>query len=307
VFFPAKNAILPDIVSDCELGAANALSSATWSVMLALGAAVGGFVAGQWGIYLSFIIDAVTFLVSACFILLIRYDSAPALEAAGARLAGALSQYVDGIKYLTKHADIFMITIQKAAVSLTVGGIFQIVQVILAEQVFVIGEGGSTSLGLQYAIVGVGTGVGPIIARRFSGDDDRKLRVMIAWSYGLSVLGLMIISPLSGFGALLVGSLFRGVGTGINWVFSTQLLLQLVPNQVRGRVFSTEFALFTLGNALAAGLGGWIFDHAGVSISSIMWWITVISAVPGLIWLVWISLPHGRGAAKGNPQAVENV
>ena len=45
-FFPARNAILPDIVSRRELGAANALSSATWSVMLAFGAALGGIVAG---------------------------------------------------------------------------------------------------------------------------------------------------------------------------------------------------------------------------------------------------------------------
>lgn len=48
-FFPTRNAILPDLVSDRELGAANALSSATWSVMLALGAALGGLVSGTWG------------------------------------------------------------------------------------------------------------------------------------------------------------------------------------------------------------------------------------------------------------------
>jgi hypothetical protein len=51
VFFPTRNAILPDIVSRQELGAANALNSATWSVMLALGAALGGLVSGTWGMY----------------------------------------------------------------------------------------------------------------------------------------------------------------------------------------------------------------------------------------------------------------
>jgi MFS family permease len=35
-FFPARSAILPDVVSSQELGAANALGSATWSIMLAL-------------------------------------------------------------------------------------------------------------------------------------------------------------------------------------------------------------------------------------------------------------------------------
>jgi len=38
-YFPTRNAILPDLVSRAELGAANAISAATWSTMLALGAA----------------------------------------------------------------------------------------------------------------------------------------------------------------------------------------------------------------------------------------------------------------------------
>ncbi len=42
LFFPARNAIFPDVVSRQELGAANALSSSTWSTMLALGTALGG-------------------------------------------------------------------------------------------------------------------------------------------------------------------------------------------------------------------------------------------------------------------------
>jgi len=56
-FFPARSAILPDLVEPRELGAANALSSATWSIMLALGAALGGVVAGSWGIYPAFWAD----------------------------------------------------------------------------------------------------------------------------------------------------------------------------------------------------------------------------------------------------------
>ena len=64
-FFPARNAILPDIVSPQALGTANTLSTSTWSVMLALGAALGGFAAAEWGIYPSFVIDGATFFLSA--------------------------------------------------------------------------------------------------------------------------------------------------------------------------------------------------------------------------------------------------
>src|SRR5262249_52481859 len=63
VYSPARRALLPDIVSPAELGAANAISAATWSVMLALGAALGGFSSGLFGVYPSFVFDSVTFVV----------------------------------------------------------------------------------------------------------------------------------------------------------------------------------------------------------------------------------------------------
>ena len=80
-FFPARSAILPDIVSERALGAANALTSATWSIMLALGAALGGLVSGTWGIYPAFAIDALSFVASALVLCRIRLPSQPALAA----------------------------------------------------------------------------------------------------------------------------------------------------------------------------------------------------------------------------------
>src|SRR5258708_22411445 len=65
VFFPTREAILPDIVSQRELGTANALSATTWSTMLSIGAALGGLATGQWGIYPAFVVDSLSFLLSA--------------------------------------------------------------------------------------------------------------------------------------------------------------------------------------------------------------------------------------------------
>src|SRR6201988_4873536 len=48
-FEPAKTAAIPSIVEDRELVAANAISSVTWSVMLTLGAAIGGLITGWFG------------------------------------------------------------------------------------------------------------------------------------------------------------------------------------------------------------------------------------------------------------------
>ena len=285
-FFPARNAILPDIVSPRELGAANALSSATWSVMLAFGAALGGLVAGQWGAYPAFIIDALTFLLSALLISRIAYQHDAALIGDRSVIA-AVRQYANGLRYLVRHKDTLAIALHKGAFALFVAGGFQVIQVAVAERIFVIGEGGGTSLGLIYAAMGVGTGLGPIAARRFTGDRDRPLRLAIGLSYLITALGLALIAPLYSFGLLLVGTVLRGVGGGIGWVFSTQLLLHLLPNQVRGRVFATEFAIFALLNAAGAAGGGWALDNTELDLSGLIWIMAGLVLLPGLLWALW--------------------
>src|SRR4029453_18825413 len=67
-FEPAKTAVIPSVVSDRELVPANAIASVTWSVMLTLGAAIGGIVTGRLGTDAAFIIDALTFVLSALLI-----------------------------------------------------------------------------------------------------------------------------------------------------------------------------------------------------------------------------------------------
>jgi len=286
-FFPTRNAILPDIVSRRELGAANALSSATWSVMLAFGAALGGLVAGTWGIYPSFIIDSLTFLISAIFIFQITYQPKTGIEASDKTIGAALQQYLDGLRYLRHHIDILFIALHKGANALIVSSGFQVLQVAMSERVFVIGEGGGIGLGLMFGVAGIGTGLGPIIARRFTGDRDRALRIAIIWGYIITMLGMVISAPLSNFGLVLLGILLRGIGGGLGWVFSTQLLLQLAPNHIRGRIFATEFAMFTL---LAAGgaaaVGGAIDTPLGIS--NVIWWMAGLILIPGILWALWL-------------------
>ncbi len=287
VFFPTRNAILPDIVSSEQLGAANAITSATWSVMLATGAAAGGLVAGGWGVRPAFVIDSLTFLVSIVFIARIRYR--PRRDRTGtASLRGAVRDYLEGLSYLRHHVDIFVIALQKPALTLFVSGAYEVIQLTISKEVFVIGESGGIGLGLLYAFIGLGSGIGPILARRFTGDRDRALRVAIVFSYLAMILGLVIVASLHSFGVLLIGTLIRAIGGGTLWVFSTQLLLQLVPEHVRGRVFSTEFALLTLAAAAGAALGGWSLDQTTLGISGMLHWMAALTLVPGTLWGLWM-------------------
>ena len=68
LFEPARKSALPDLVNREEIVFANAISGATWSSMLALGAAAGGLVAGYFGHQAAFCLNAASFLLSAYFV-----------------------------------------------------------------------------------------------------------------------------------------------------------------------------------------------------------------------------------------------
>src|ERR1041385_8639921 len=101
-FEPAKTAAIPSIVEDRELVAANAISSVTWSAMLTLGAAMGGFITSSFGTNAAFILDAMSYVLSAALIASIRLPKRPKRErqkVSVGRLLG-ITETVDGIKYV---------------------------------------------------------------------------------------------------------------------------------------------------------------------------------------------------------------
>ena len=300
-YFPAWNSILPDITRKDELGLANALASATWSVMLAFGAALGGIVAGLIGVYPAFVIDAVTFLVSAMIMLRMPYQS-QLLAGADQSIMAGIRQYLQGLDYLRRHIDTFSIAIHKGVLGLLIIGFYQVVQVTLAEQYFPIGEGGSISLGLIYVMSGIGSGIGPILGRNWARDRDRQLRLMIALGYVCSMLGFMVSATLISFPVILFGALLRGIGGGLIWVLGTQLLLQIVPNEVRGRVVSTEFALYTLFSAVASGTTGLLID-TDLGIAGVLLLGCILLIIPITLWTLWIQFGK-RDLALAEPSAI---
>ena len=68
MFEPGRSAVIPNIVTTEELPAANALSSTTWSVNFAIGAAVGGMALVAFGRETVFVLNSLSFLGSAWLI-----------------------------------------------------------------------------------------------------------------------------------------------------------------------------------------------------------------------------------------------
>jgi hypothetical protein len=227
-----------------------------------------------------------TFVLSAWCIMRIKLEVQPSLPAEEQHVAVALRQYLDGLRYFKKHRQVAYITLHKAALVLFFGAPLEVVSVVIARDIFVIGEGGSLSLGLMYAMAGIGTGVGPIFARRYTGDRIAALCWAIALAYGVAAVGLWIVGTLDSLQVVLLGIFIRACGSGILWVFSSQILLQVVPGEVRGRVFSSEYALVALMSAVGAGLGGQYLEV--FTIANAVHWMAAVTMLPGILWLWWL-------------------
>jgi predicted MFS family arabinose efflux permease len=63
--------------------------------------------------------------------------------------------------------------------------------------------------------------------------------------------------------------------------------LQRTPDQVRGRVFSTEFAIFTLMSATGSAGGGWLLDNSALGLSGMLRLMAGLVLIPGALWVLW--------------------
>lgn len=253
-FEPARSAILPSLCRREELVAANAISGATWSAMLALGAALGGIVAGTLGVRAAFLLDAASFLLSAALIATVRITPGPAHAGVTRARPSALVELRDGLRYVLAHPAVRWLTFSKAIWSL--GGGVLLLLTLYGREIFPLGRDGAISIGLLYAARGVGTGIGPFLALRLGGEGQRFLRRAVAGSFFISAVGYLALSGLTSLPLAALAVLFAHVGGSIQWVFSTSLLQARVPDRLLGRVFASEYAALTLTTALSAYLTG---------------------------------------------------
>ena len=288
-FDPARNAILPDITTPQELGTANTIGAITWSAMLALGAAIGGVTAGVFGIHTAFFVDGCTFLVSAVFLLGLRLPK----RLMEREKSGAASK-PKALRYLLRHPDILFIALHKTAIAFMLSAGFQVAQVKIAKDYFVIGDGGALSLGVMYCVNGIGCALGPLLARRWTGDRDGPLRMSIVFGYLLGALGVGIIAPLFNFPMVLLGELVRSMGGATVWVFSTQLLLQTAPNEIRGRVFGTELACYMLMGGIGTIIVGALLD-VFPNTHLVLWGMSGVPLIPALLWWLWLAARRNAG------------
>ena len=285
-FEPAKTAIIPSIVSDRELVAANAISSVTWSAMLTIGAAIGGVVTGWFGTDVAFILDSMTYLLSAALIASVRIPKRPPREKSKLTFGRALgiTQTIEGARYVKDRPRVLALLLVKPAWGLG-GGILTLLAV-FGEKIFPIGKSAATGIGVLFAARGIGTAVGPIVARRISGEGKKRMQVSIGIAFLIGGAFYIAFGWATSFVLALLVLGLAHTGGSILWVFSTVLLQRGVEDNFRGRVFAAELALLTLTMAISNYATGELLDRFGLSARTVAIVIGALFVLPGVAWFV---------------------
>ena len=175
-FEPAKTAAVPSIVSDRELLSANTIASITWSVMLTLGAAIGGLVAGWFGTDVAFVLDSLTFIASALLIASVSVPKRPPRPKAKVTIGKALgiADTIEGARYVKHRPRVLAFLIVKPAWGMG-GGILTLLAV-FGERVFPVAGKTATGIGVLFTARGIGTAIGPIVARRWAGETRKQMQ-----------------------------------------------------------------------------------------------------------------------------------
>jgi MFS family permease len=285
---PARKASVPNLCSQEELILANALSGATWSIMLAFGAALGGFITHLYGWETAIIIDASTFLISA--LMLARLDlphSPPEKKEKPTwhHLTG-ITDLREGFKYVSRHKEVATLLLVKSGWALS-GGILVLLTV-FGEQVFSTGGQGGKS-GLLYSVRGLGAALGPILAWHYLGETRKDMYRSISLSFFIASGAYILFSQAPTLLWAVPFVLLGHIGGSIQWVFSTTLLQQIVPDQFRGRVFAAEMALLTLILSLSTYFTGLGLDH-GVDPRLLTLRLAIIFLLPGTFWVIYLRI-----------------
>ena len=295
-FNPAKNALLPLITGKGELLTANALLSATWSTMLAVGAAAGGPAVDLFGTDAVFVMDAATYLVSAVFIARI---AAPARavrdphEDRGGVVRSALRQVADGWRYVRARPAVRRITFAKACWSLGGGG--------LVFALALLGDGlfpgaGTTGIGVLFAARGLGTGLGPILARA-AFRDARRWPMVLGACIVASGLGYLGVAALADWRWAVAGLVvFAHAASGANWVLSTTLLQERSEDAFRGRVIATDWLTVTLVQSASILVASRLLE-AGVGLTAVIVGLAGAQLATGLGWMMTVVPAETRDEA----------
>ena len=293
VYVTAERAAVPNIVDEDDLITANAIGSASWSTALCMGAMLGGIVVSEWGTDAAFIIDSLTFLLSAIILIPLTIDQKVDESMKGPIFTTAAKNIKIGWNRIYNDKQLLRIVFAKSSWNLGGAGIAGVFLVLAGAEIS--GYGAAFGFGLFFFARGIGTGIGPLIARSVFKDKNKwpsLIGILVSTSgifYLLVGLTLEFYLPLT---VLLI--IISHSASGGNWVLSTVLTQSWVEDEVRGRVFSMDMLILGTSAALSTTTAGYLVEYHNLSLQTGFISFSILMILCGIIFTLWRPDNHSQ-------------
>ncbi|HYF91425.1 MAG TPA: MFS transporter [Symbiobacteriaceae bacterium] len=276
-FGPAMNASLVNIVGKESLQQASGLLQMTNTLAQVLGPFLGGTVVALWGGWVALTADAVSFLISAVFILLGGYFASPRVEKEQTSFWGDLKE---GLRFIKGHSLARGVVTFAPAINLfgnALGG------VLLPVIVVKVWHATAFEFGLAEAAFPLGFAIGAGLLMAFATKLRRRGYIMFGGLLLASVL--MTVVPLmpSTLPAIPI-YVFSGLFLAFPNVIFMVTLQSEIPTEVQGRVFGMLGSLLSATAPLAFLVAGPLADiFSPVHVSLAFGFGLVLTCLSGLV------------------------
>ncbi len=317
-FIPAKGAIIPNLVEEQHLMAANSLNSTSDAITRLVGPPLGGALLALLGLSSTVFIDSASYLVSAVMILLISIParSLPAGEALAVdqkeeteqktksgmlvTLAGVWREWLDGLR-LVIHERILLTLFVAGAIIMLSQGIINVLIVVFVKAIL---HGDASTFGLLITFQGIGMLAGAVLV----GQLGKRLKPAYLLALGTVPAGMAVLAIVNVANIVLTLALITVVGVLVVSFFITEqtLLQSAVADEYRGRVlgaYSTTSSLFyIIGIGCGSVLGGLLGVVGALDISGALF---ALAGVVALLMLRGVPVGSTGGSDEEKEMSIE--
>ncbi len=259
-FYPAKSASIPALVEKNNLIAANSLSGTTQTIVSLFGLLGGAVLVSIIGTNWSFVMDSISFLISAISVLLILYPEKQKEEnTEELNVKVYFRELKSGAKYIYHNKLLRFMLAFFASIMLLGGAInvlmFAYIEDILHRDASLIGFiGGANMIGMLIGIAAIAK-----ITKKYPKEK------LLVWSTFIFALTFSSVAGISSLPIVLVIMVINGLGNGILNVVSETVFQEHVAEAMRGRVFSVIDASINSAAILSMLPAAWLAKTFGVT------------------------------------------
>ena len=281
-FLAGYTASIPALVGRSQIGRANSIFEALYSLGFIVGPAIAGILAAVIGPGPTLAIDAASFAFSALFLAALRTDLRAPVDRLRPPILAAIRE---GIAYILASPVLRSIIPVWTIIAILVAPLVTAVTVLVTRDLGL----PSSTLGALLATYGVGTVIGSVASARII----NHVRPGIMLLAGNAVLGIaLILVALETFLPLLfVAALVAGAAASMALVTYITLRTAYSPDEYLGRIGSTARTISIGLQPIGLLLGGALVDRIGGSTT-----LALMGAAIALVSLAFVPVRAIRSA-----------